>query len=98
MAGERLAQEAERAHVERATGVGVDAGMLKPAVAAELRHEVAARYVNIAVGDRQMCAAPTVDRRGEAAVALVEKRPGEEALVRHQSPSKVGCSLATKAR
>ena len=98
MAGERLAHQTEGAHVEGARSVGIDGGMHEPAVASEHRHEFAARGVDVAMIDRQMRRAPIVDGAGEGAMALLEKRPAEEALVRHQLPSNFGRSLATNAR
>jgi hypothetical protein len=98
VAGQRLACQAQRAHVERAAGIGIGRGMRKPSVAAETRHKIAAGGVDVVMVNRQMLFAPCLQRRVEAAVAVLEEGPGEEALIRHQSPSKAGFSLATKAR
>ena len=97
VAGERLAREAERAHIGRAVAVG-GRGVIQTTVAAETRDEIAAGGIHVGVIDRQVFRAPFLQRRVEGAVAILEKRPGEKALVRHQSPSKTGFSLATKAR
>src|SRR5262245_43178279 len=98
MAGERFAHETEGADIERTRRIRVDRRMHQPAVAAELRHQVARRGIDIAMVSRQMRSAPGVDRLGKDTVPVLEERPGEKALVRHQLPSKTGLSLATKAR
>ena len=98
MARQRLAGEAQRAHVERAGIGGIDRRRLQPAVAAELCHQLAAGGVDVVMRDRQVGRAPCVQPLGEIAVAILEERPGEEGAVRHQFPSNTGLSLATKAR
>ncbi len=98
VAGERLAREAKRANVERSTALRIDRRVLQPSIAAEAIDEVAARGVHICVVNRQIRAAPRFQRFVKRPVAVFEERPGEEAFVRHQSPSNTGFSFATKAR
>ena len=83
VARQRLADQAERAHVERCRRIRIDRGVREPAVAAELLHEIAAGGVDIAVIDRQVGRAPALDAFRERAMAVVEERPAEESLVRH---------------
>ncbi|CDX14970.1 conserved hypothetical protein [Mesorhizobium sp. SOD10] len=83
MAGQRLARDAERAHVQR-RGIGrVERRRLQPAVTAELRHQRATGGVDIVVVDGEVFRAPGVEGFGELAVAVFEERPGEEGAVRH---------------
>src|SRR5206468_114295 len=98
VASERFADETERADIERARRIRIDRGVHQPAVTAELRHQIARCRIDIAVVGRQMGPTPCVNLLGEEAVPVLEERPAEKALVRHQLPSKTGFSLATKAR
>src|SRR5215467_8024798 len=98
MASERFADEAEAADIECARSIWIDRRMHQPAVAAELRHQVARCGIDIAVIGRQMAPTPCVNRLGQDAVPVLEERPAEKAFVRHQLPSKTGFSLAMKAR
>ncbi len=97
MPGQRLARDAQRAHVERSGIVGIERRRLQPAVPAELRHQLAAGGIDIMVIDRQVFRAPCVQLFGELAVAIFEERPVEEGTVSHQLPSNTGFSLATNA-
>jgi hypothetical protein len=97
MAGERLARDAQRTHVERAWIVGVDGRRLQPAVPAELAHQLAAGGIDVMVIDGQVLCAPCLQPLGQLAMAVLEERPGEETLVSHQLPSNAGFSLATNA-
>ena len=63
---QRLADEAERAHVERGGRVGIGRRVREPAVAAEACDEIAAGRADIAVIDRQVRRAPALDRRPPA--------------------------------
>ena len=49
-------------------------------------------------GEIEMGAGPAIEIGDERFVARFEERPVEKTSVRHQSPSKTGRSLATKAR
>ena len=80
---QRLADQAERAHVERCRRVGIGRGMREPAVAAELLHQLAAGGVDVAVIRRQVRRAPLLEAGGQRAMAVGEERPAEKALVRH---------------
>ena len=96
---ERLADEAKGANVELRKGLGrIECSMREPPVAAEHRNECAARGVGVGVVDfPEICGGPRFKVLGERAVAVLEEWPVEEALVRHQLPSKTGFALATKA-
>ena len=95
---QRLAGDAQRAHIKRTRIAGVDRRRLQPAVAAQLCHQLAAGCVDVVMRDRQVGGAPGVQPSGEIAVAIVEEWPVEERAVGHQLPSNTGFPLATKAR
>ncbi len=80
---QRFADQAERAHIERCRGVGIGRGVREPAVAAELLHQIAAGRIDVAMIRRQIGRAPLLDASGQRAMAVVEERPAEKALVRH---------------
>ncbi len=80
---QRLANEAERAHVERCRRVGIGRGVREPAVAAELLHQIAAGGIDVAVICRQVGRAPLLEASGQRAMAVGEERPAEKSLVRH---------------
>ena len=83
VARQRLAHEAERAHIERGGRVGIGRGVREPAVAAEASDKIAAGGIDVAMIDRQIGRAPALDRLRQRAMAVGEERPGEEGLVRH---------------
>ena len=83
VARQGLADEAERAHVERCRRVGIGRGVGEPAVAAELLHEIAAGGIDVAMIGRQVGRAPLLEACGQRAMAVGEERPAEESLVRH---------------
>ena len=98
VAGERFAREAERAHI-RARRCHFPARVCasqpsRPRRATSSRQAASTSRVI----DGQVRRAPFLQRGLEGAVAVLEERPGEEARVRHQSPSNAGFCLATKAR
>jgi hypothetical protein len=94
MPGEHLAGETERADVEH---LAFRCGSRpEPAVATEPGDEVAAGGVDIAVIDGEIARAPSLQPVREIAVAILEKRPGQEIAV-HQSPLNTGFSFATNA-
>ena len=70
VARQRLADEAERAHVERRRRVGIGRSVCEPAVAAELLHQVAAGGVDVAVIGRQVRRAPVLEASGQRAMAV----------------------------
>src|SRR4051812_13213279 len=95
-AREGLAGEREAAHIGPVLRVA-DA-QLEEARLAELGDRRPARDVLVRsrrIVDRRC--APLLEARRQIAVALVEKRPGKEARVAHQSPSNSGVRLAAKA-
>ena len=63
VARQRLADEAERAHVERCRRVGIGRSMREPAVAAELLHQIAAGGIDVAMIRRQVGRAPLLELR-----------------------------------
>ena len=99
MTRERLADEAKGANVELRAGLEdrgqhAESHPSRPSIATS----VAARGVGVGVVDfREICGGPALKVLGERAVAVLEEWPVEEALVRHQLPSKTGFALATKA-
>ena len=82
VAGEGLAQEAERPHVEHPVLGGGEAQ--EPRLA-ERRDEPPARAVDVVVVDegRHRAGGPVVGLRGEVAVPRLEERPVEEGPVGH---------------
>ncbi len=102
MVGERLAQEAERAHVERRAraAIGRRHDMVEQARLPQRGDEAAAGGIGVVMVDqlRGVLGAPGVGRRLQRAVPLVEEGPGEEAAVGHrQSPMKTGLRFSAKA-
>ncbi len=97
VARQRLARERERTHVER-RAVFVRRGQRQPAGLAQLRDQPAAGGVGVAMVDAgEIAGRPGVELAGQRAVARLEKRPVEIALVHPQSPAKRGVALAMKA-
>ncbi len=83
VARQRFAHQTERAHIERRGDQRIGRSVHEPAVAAELGDQLAACGIDIAVIDRQMDRAPALDGIGQRAMALGEKRPGQERTVSH---------------
>src|ERR1700693_2003830 len=74
-------------------------GILQPAAFAELTHQLAARRIHIFfVASADVLGSPRVQFSGEHAVALVEERAVQVAVVGQlQSPLNTGFCLATNA-
>ncbi len=99
VAGKRLADQAQAAHVERhSRAFRIHRGVLQETCFTELGDKLAAggiRVGMIEMGER--IRRPTFEAFGQRAVARFEKRPGEIASVGHQLPSNTGFRFSAKA-
>ena len=88
MARQRLADQSQCADVDLLRRIVARRGVLEPAIAAELAHQLAAGGIDIAVIDmRAMLRGPGFQPLGQRAVTLLEKRPMQETAVEHRSIS-----------
>jgi hypothetical protein len=80
---QRLANQAKRAHIERHNRIAIGCGVLEPALAPELMHQVAACAIEISLIGRKIRGAPGLYACSDRAMALVEEWPVKESLIRH---------------
>ncbi len=80
---QRFTDQAQRADVERGWRLGIGRGVLEPAVAAELLHQIAACGIDVAMVGRQVCFRPVLNAFRNGAVAVVKEWPVEERGIRH---------------
>lgn len=88
--------QGQAAHVRSAAAVGH--GELEEAGAAIFLDQRPARCLRVGrFGVVNVLVAPALEPRRQLSVALFEERPGQEAAVRHQSPSNTGVCLLANA-
>ena len=103
MAGQGLADQAQRAHIEglKAAAVGLWHHKLKPAAGPEAPQYLLAGRVDIDIGTRfegrHLLRRPGVALRGQHPVLFLKEGPVEKAFIGHQSPLNTGFSFFTKA-